>query len=86
MATDEMTAYRDRFPILADTTYLVSHSLGAMPIEVHEALAEFANLWQTRGIRAWADGWTERRPRASLVVQRAAAAAMDRAAQRRVAQ
>jgi kynureninase len=57
MTTDELIAYRDRFPILADSTYLVSHSLGAMPHDVHAALEEFANLWQTRGIRAWADGW-----------------------------
>lgn len=57
MATDELTAYRDRFPILADTTYLVSHSLGAMPEGVHAALEEYATTWATRGIRAWADGW-----------------------------
>ena len=54
---DELIAFRDRFPILADTTYLVSHSLGAMPEGVHVALAQFATTWQTRGIRAWAEGW-----------------------------
>jgi len=27
----ELTSYRDRFPILASTTYLINHSLGAMP-------------------------------------------------------
>ena len=26
--------YRDRFPILRDTTYLINHSLGAMPAAV----------------------------------------------------
>ena len=58
MAQDEhLIALRERFPILADTTYLVSHSLGAMPAGVHDALEEFATTWQTRGIRAWAEGW-----------------------------
>lgn len=55
--TDELAAYRDRFPILADTTYLVSHSLGAMPAGVPDALAEYAQMWATRGIRSWAEGW-----------------------------
>jgi kynureninase len=54
---DQLLALRDRFPILDSSTYLVSHSLGAMPRGVHEALEEFANLWEARGIRAWAEGW-----------------------------
>jgi kynureninase len=58
MAEDpQLVALRERFPILRDTTYLVSHSLGAMPAGVHDALAEFATTWQTRGIRSWAEGW-----------------------------
>ena len=50
-------AYRDRFPILAETTYLINHSLGAMPAAAEERLAEYARTWRTRGIRAWAEGW-----------------------------
>jgi kynureninase len=49
--------YRDRFPILADTTYLINHSLGAMPAAAEERVAEYARTWKTRGIRAWAEGW-----------------------------
>jgi kynureninase len=49
--------YRDRFPILADTTYLINHSLGAMPAAAEERVAEYARVWKTRGIRAWAEGW-----------------------------
>jgi kynureninase len=52
-----LTAYRDRFPILADTTYLINHSLGAMPAAAEERIAEYAHTWKTRGIRAWAEGW-----------------------------
>jgi kynureninase len=53
----ELSAYRDRFPILAETTYLINHSLGAMPAAAEERLAEFAHTWKTRGIRAWGEGW-----------------------------
>jgi kynureninase len=53
----ELAAYRDRFPILAETTYLINHSLGAMPAAVEERLAEYARVWRTRGIRAWGEGW-----------------------------
>lgn len=56
-AQHDPSQYRDRFPILADTTYLVSHSLGAMPGAVFEELQSYATTWATRGIRAWADGW-----------------------------
>ena len=53
----ELSAYRDRFPILADTTYLINHSLGAMPAAAEERLAEYARTWRERGIRAWGEGW-----------------------------
>jgi len=52
-----LSAYRDRFPILAETTYLVNHSLGAMPVEAEERLLRFAREWTTRGVRAWGEGW-----------------------------
>jgi kynureninase len=50
-------AYRDRFPILVDTTYLINHSLGAMPEAAEDRLAEYARAWKTRGARAWGEGW-----------------------------
>lgn len=50
-------AWRGRFPILAETTYLVTHSLGAMPATVRDKLADFADQWATRGVQAWAEGW-----------------------------
>jgi len=55
----ELTSYRDRFPILEHTTYLINHSLGAMPAVAEERLAEYARTWRERGIRAWAEGWWE---------------------------
>jgi kynureninase len=53
----ELTDYRERFPILADTTYLISHSLGPMPAEAERRLAEYAATWNTRGPLAWGEGW-----------------------------
>jgi kynureninase len=55
----DLTAYRDRFPILEHTTYLINHSLGAMPAAAEERVAEYARTWRERGIRAWAEGWWE---------------------------
>jgi kynureninase len=53
----ELTGYRDRFPILSSTTYLINHSLGAMPAEAALRLERFAAEWATRGARAWGEGW-----------------------------
>ena len=55
----ELTAYRDRFPILEHTTYLINHSLGAMPAAAEDRVGEYARMWKERGIRAWAEGWWE---------------------------
>src|SRR3989449_2036011 len=55
----ELTDYRERFPILRDTTYLINHSLGAMPATAEERLLEFVRAWKERGIRAWGEGWWE---------------------------
>ena len=57
--SDPLLRYRDEFPILATSTYLVSNSLGAMPRTVPERLAEYAQQWATLGVRAWAQGWWE---------------------------
>ena len=56
-SADPLLRFRDEFPILANTTYMVSNSLGAMPRAVPGRLAEYAEEWATRGVRAWADGW-----------------------------
>jgi kynureninase len=55
--TDELLEWRREFPILERTTYLISHSLGAMPRETFERLHAYAETWATRGVRAWAEGW-----------------------------
>jgi kynureninase len=57
--TDELLEWRREFPILEQTTYLISHSLGAMPRRTFERLRDYAEAWATRGVRAWAEGWWE---------------------------
>jgi kynureninase len=53
----DVADYRERFPILADTTYLINHSLAAMPAAAEERVLEYARMWKTRGIRSWGEGW-----------------------------
>ncbi|HYW48783.1 MAG TPA: aminotransferase class V-fold PLP-dependent enzyme [Bryobacteraceae bacterium] len=56
---DPLLDWRSEFPILAHTTYMISHSLGAMPKRAAARVAEFAETWASRGIRAWEEGWWE---------------------------
>jgi kynureninase len=49
--------YRDRFPILETCTYLINHSLAAMPAAAEDNLREYARTWRERGVRAWGEGW-----------------------------
>ena len=56
---DPLSSWRAEFPILETCTYLVSHSLGAMPRRAATYLQQFATEWSTRGVRAWHEGWWE---------------------------
>ncbi|HEX8851900.1 MAG TPA: hypothetical protein VF754_00355, partial [Pyrinomonadaceae bacterium] len=55
--TDDLLEWRAEFPILQQTVYLISHSLGAMPRQTFERMSDYAETWATRGVRAWAEGW-----------------------------
>jgi kynureninase len=55
--TDQLLQWRSEFPILEKTVYLISHSLGAMPKGTYDRLREYADVWASRGVRAWAEGW-----------------------------
>jgi kynureninase len=59
MNADPLLAWRKEFPILEHTTYLISHSLGAMPRRAGDRLQQFADTWASRGVRAWEEGWWE---------------------------
>jgi kynureninase len=54
---DELLKWREEFPILAQSTYLISNSLGAMPRGVYDGMRAYADSWAQRGVRAWEEGW-----------------------------
>jgi kynureninase len=56
---DEFERWRAEFPILSRTVYMISNSLGAMPRRAATDLADYAETWATRGVRAWEERWWE---------------------------
>ena len=56
---DDLARWRDEFPILSRTVYMISNSLGAMPRAASRSLADYAETWATRGVRAWEERWWE---------------------------
>src|SRR5258708_6802254 len=56
---DPFARWREEFPILANTVYMISNSLGAMPRQTARNLAEYADTWASRGVRAWEERWWE---------------------------
>src|SRR5438552_15875957 len=56
---DDLARGRDEFPILSRTVYMISNSLGAMPRKTAQHLAEYADMWATRGVRGWEERWWE---------------------------
>ena len=53
----EVSVWRTRFPTVQRSTYLINNSLGAMPATVPASLAEFASLWEHKGVEAWTTDW-----------------------------
>src|SRR5262245_50351132 len=56
---ESLERWRDEFPILSRTVYMISNSLGAMPRQTARSLTEYAETWATRGVRAWEERWWE---------------------------
>jgi kynureninase len=56
---DPLLDWRKEFPALEKSVYLINHSLGAMPRRARDRLNEYADIWSTRSIRAWEEGWWE---------------------------
>src|ERR1700680_2519985 len=54
---DDLLRFRSQSPSLERSTYLISNSLGAMPQGVYEAMKGYADIWATRGVRAWEERW-----------------------------
>jgi kynureninase len=58
-AGGELARWRDQFPILQRSTYLVSHSMGAAPLESRAALTRYWEEWAADGPEAW-ERWLPR--------------------------
>lgn len=54
---DDLTAYRDEFPLVHRKTYLNTCSLGALSRRSMDAMGEFMELWNTYGASAWYEIW-----------------------------
>ncbi|MBV8197727.1 MAG: aminotransferase class V-fold PLP-dependent enzyme [Candidatus Eremiobacteraeota bacterium] len=54
-----MLELRADFPILATSTYLVSHSMGAAPLQARSALHQYWDEWAADGPEAW-ERWLPR--------------------------
>ncbi|MEL7434038.1 MAG: hypothetical protein AAFN11_08815 [Chloroflexota bacterium] len=53
MSNDPLLQWRDEFPILLKCNYLINNSLGAMPKDVYESLAHYADMWAEHGVSSW---------------------------------
>ncbi|HLQ39015.1 MAG TPA: aminotransferase class V-fold PLP-dependent enzyme [Planctomycetota bacterium] len=69
-ADDPLLSWRARFPITERANYLVSNSLGAMPAAARADVARFLDQWDTRGVRAWAEGWWVLQDQVAALVER----------------
>jgi kynureninase len=54
---NDLLEWREEFPILKTSTYMISNSLGAMPRAVYGRMHAYADSWGQRGVRAWEEGW-----------------------------
>src|SRR5256885_9808710 len=54
-----LAGYRSEFPIFRDRIYLNTCSLGALGERTRRKVAEFLDVWQSRGASAWYDVWWE---------------------------
>lgn len=57
MHADPLLRFRHHFPTLDSTTYLISNSLGAMPVGAAKGMEDYSRTWTDRGVRAWAETW-----------------------------
>ena len=64
---DDLLERRADYPVLERSTYLASHTLGAMHRETPARLAEFARLWAEQGVVAW-ETWAPEVQRVADVV------------------
>ena len=52
---ESLLEYRKLFPALEECVHFISHSLGCVPAQAKDDLAEFFEQWRTKSITAWSD-------------------------------
>lgn len=57
--SDPLLHWREHFPILQTSTYMISNSLGAMPKTVYDSLQQYADTWANLGVSAWGVGFAD---------------------------
>ncbi len=53
----DLNLIRKNFPVLEKCVYLISNSLGAVPLQTRGALDRFYTLWAEEGVTAWETEW-----------------------------
>jgi kynureninase len=53
----DLDLIRKNFPILDRCVYLISNSLGAVPLRAREGLKRYFTLWAEEGVSAWEKEW-----------------------------
>ena len=64
---DDLLARREDYPVLSRSTYLASHTLGAMHRATPDRLAAYTRLWAEQGVVAW-ETWAPEVQRVADVV------------------
>ncbi len=54
---ENLEGIRGLFPVLKRSVYLISNSLGAVPLQVKEDLERYFRLWAEEGVTAWSREW-----------------------------
>src|SRR3954462_15969735 len=72
---DSLLEYRTKFPALEECVHFISHSLGCVPAQAKDDLAEFFELWRTKSITAWSDWLSEVEAAAARIARIISAAA-----------
>ena len=66
---DPLLSWRSEFPILERVTYLVSHSMGAMPRRARWWVERYLDRWEQRGVSAWEEWEPYLREHAGRIAQ-----------------
>jgi kynureninase len=66
---ESLLEYRKQFPALEECVHFISHSLGCVPAQAANDLAEFAEMWRKKSITAWSD-WLPECDRAAARIEK----------------